>query len=301
MSDFGDSIQPELVALSFGSNKAYVDLAWEALGGFQASYPQARCIVKDPSFLSSEIYAFAESNRRGYGYFRWKPYIALQTFMELTEGSVLIYIDARDSVLPGQNYWLDKLIEDPRLDMVAYQLQGFLEHAWTKADLLSMFHLPVDGQHASSNQYSANFFALRVNNKTRHFLEHWNGFMQAHYRLCSDVPSRLHNHPSFRENRYDQSVFSLLIKTLVPSEIRLYVIEEPAPVQVHAKRHPPLISNFFGSRFIATRIYQIRIRIFYLYWLFLLGVSKVNLCSRSRSADHKNPSRRAGRATTSFL
>jgi hypothetical protein len=48
MSNLGDSIQPELVALSFGSNKAYVDLAWEALGGFQASYPQARCIVKDP-------------------------------------------------------------------------------------------------------------------------------------------------------------------------------------------------------------------------------------------------------------
>lgn len=73
---YSASMQPlELVALAFGSNKAYVELAIDALAGFHAVYPQTRCIVKDPSSLPSEINAFAESHRRGYGYFRWKPFL----------------------------------------------------------------------------------------------------------------------------------------------------------------------------------------------------------------------------------
>ena len=301
MSSLGHSLQPELVALAFGNNKTYVDFARDALDGFQVAYPQARCIVMDPSSLPAEIYAYAESHRRGYGYFRWKPYLTLQIFDSLAEGSILMYVDGRDRVLPLQNHWLDRLIEDLQIDMVVYQLPGHTEHTWTRADLMSRFYFPIDGRHANTDQYTANFIALRVNARTRHFLQHWNGFMQANFDLCTDAPSRLPNHHSFRENRYDQSVFSLLVKTLAPHDICLYVIHEPEPVQVHAKGHPPIISGFFGSRYIGTLIYQIRIRAFYLYWLFLVGVSKVRLCSRSRSADHKNPSRRAGRATTSFL
>lgn len=150
-----------------------------------------------------------------------------------------------------------------------------LEHAWTRADLMAKFFLSVDSYPASSYQFSANFFALRVNVKTRHFLRHWNGFMQTHFNLCTDAPSRLRNHPSFQENRYDQSIFSLLLKTLYPNDINLHIIHSTEPIHVHAKGHPPFIPPILGSSLLAKYIYQIRIRAYFLYWLLLLGINQL--------------------------
>ena len=44
------------------------------------------------------------------------------------------------------------------------------------------------------------------------FVNKWYDVMTNHFHLCTDEPSSLPNHPNFKENRHDQSVFSMLSK-----------------------------------------------------------------------------------------
>ena len=53
-----------------------------------------------------------------------------------------------------------------------------------------------------------------VRMRARKLAEHWLNFLIHNPSLCRDNPSLIPNDSNFKENRHDQSVFSLLVKVL---------------------------------------------------------------------------------------
>ena len=172
------------------------------------------------------------SQRRGAGFWSWKPYIILHYMTQRAKnGSIILYLDS-NFVFSGVvdvkqilETWTEK---PPHIGLVYTKSGGYFvtkEKAFTKRD---SFHLmgveesfETFGQ--NPNQVWSGFFAVKNEFIAIQFVSQWLTYAQD-MRIISDSPSViLPEFNEFRENRHDQSICSLLarkwsieIKTALP-------------------------------------------------------------------------------------
>lgn len=163
---------------------------------------------------------------RGYGYWCWKPQIVLQALDRMSDGDVLLYADAGCHLNPkGQKRFEEYVTLTRQHGILAFQARiadesrkddlsghGLLERVWTKGDLFDFFGLRDIHTVINSGQISGTTFLLSKCPKSISFFTEYRDVFYSHFALCDDTPSTSPNYPEFRENRHDQSVFSLLVK-----------------------------------------------------------------------------------------
>ena len=117
-----------------------------------------------------------------------------------------------------------------------------IERSWTTGDIMNIFNISFDSEVATTGQYSATFFALRVNKNTIDFIEKWFQTMDNYKDLSRDETSLKSNHKTFNENRYDQSFFSMILKTYKNSlniqKVSNHDIFNKQTLLPHMKKHP---------------------------------------------------------------
>jgi Glycosyltransferase family 10 (fucosyltransferase) C-term len=196
-------------------------------------------VAMDPSlpFLQAHR-AFVEKNRRGLGYWIWKPASIFHTLSELPEGDILVYSDSGSEVLPfyaSTVYrWYDMLIRGGK-EILVLELP-FAEHEWTKMDVIKAF-LPgatagnVEALLASSalgsiGQIGATALVMKNSGAVRRIVKDWMDLAVGDsYSLIDDSVSVAPNHSNFREHRHDQSLLSLLLKFKFPAE-KIQILED---------------------------------------------------------------------------
>ena len=151
------------------------------------------------------------SQKRGNGYWLWKPYFILKTLREkLNEGDYLIYTDA--GILYTNS--TDKIInflneQNSEMWMIRSK---FLEKSYTKRDAFILLgaDLPF---YTDTNQYMAGIQVYKKLKFTEKFLEEVLYYSQDK-RIITDEPNTLgfKNYEEFIDNRHDQSILSILIK-----------------------------------------------------------------------------------------
>lgn len=238
---------------SFGSDIHYESLSYRLLKELSASYPRSFWRLYSAQDLPADYRRYAARHPRGFGYWMWKPLIIRRTLDLMADGDVMLYADGRSGMAePGKPIpWFDAFVADPSLDVAAWQ-QPHLEAHWTSQDLLSALAPGEAGSIAATGQYSAGLHAWRAGDRSRKFAADWLGFMTRHPHLCRDEPSALPNHPDFRENRHDQSVFSLLLKMRErQGRIALLTLDQGAyeagNLRVHRHSHPHRQGRAAGS------------------------------------------------------
>ena len=87
--------------------------------------------------------------------------------------------------------------------------------SWTNGDIISAFNLDLNSELIKTGQFAATFHAWRKNIRSLNFLNEWLSFLQENSEICRDENLKKFNHKKFIENRHDQSVFSLMIKTKI--------------------------------------------------------------------------------------
>jgi len=155
-----------------------------------------------------------EPGVRGRGFWFWKAALAnhllAQTEIGIKDGDILIYVDGDGSGKAGHLASLSES-ESDSWDIVTNR-QAYCEHQYTKGDTFEHFGVkPQDPHYGKTQQYRADNFAMRINKNTREFLVKWEQLVQD-FHLVSDEPSIYPNADSFRVNRHDQSMFSMLLK-----------------------------------------------------------------------------------------
>jgi len=164
---------------------------------------------------------------RGFGYWCWKPQVILQVLREMPDGDVLLYADIGSHLNPKglrrlneyRQYALDK-------GVVAFQSRALGERAindfglhflperqWTKMDLLQHFGVADNPDILDSGQVGAGVILVCNNSNVRNLIGQWRESFYSHFEFTDDSPSAIPEMPDFIENRYDQSVFSLICKT----------------------------------------------------------------------------------------
>lgn len=205
--------------ISFGSDIKFELLSFEVLRSLSITYPNSFIKIYSTAELPIEFQEYATLYKRGFGYWIWKPYIINRTLENLSEEDILVYVDGR-SGMPETGKpirWFDTFLLQKNYDIAAWQMEH-IEKQWTTQELVSLLITKDPSEVMNSGQYSATFHAWRVNNRTRHLAKSWLEFILKKPELCRDEPSRIPNDVSFRENRHDQSVFSLLVKDFSESQ-----------------------------------------------------------------------------------
>ena len=205
-----------LKIISFGSNDEYIHLAEKTVQSVKNLYSNCETKVFKPKDLPDEINNYAKSYSKGYGYWIWKPYIIKEALLTIKENDVLIYIDGRSGLKKTGKpiRWLDNFILENQFDIASWQMIH-KEMNWTNGDIISAFNLDLNSDLIKTGQLAATFNAWRKNIRSLNFLNEWLSFLLDNREICRDEDSKKLNHKNFIENRHDQSVFSLMIKTKI--------------------------------------------------------------------------------------
>lgn len=150
------------------------------------------------------------SAKRGAGYWVWKPYVINKALDEITVGDYLVYADSGSFYVENISY-LIAFMNKVNTDIFV----GKLEHPERKYSKRDAFVLiGVDNLHLEdSPQFEASFILIKKNEKTVRILHEWLE-KSCDIRIISDNRNTcgLDNYEGFIENRYDQTVLSLLLK-----------------------------------------------------------------------------------------
>ena len=151
---------------------------------------------------------FISSNSRGYGYWIWKSYLIKQQFAAMNDGDVIVYADAGCTLNVRGKARLLQYIDMCDRGIVSFQ-SPHIEKEWTKGDLSQ--YLGASQSDLSSGQFVGGIFLIRKSKSTVDLVDRWYDAC-CNYRLLDDSPSIVPNDPNFKENRHDQSIWSLLRK-----------------------------------------------------------------------------------------
>lgn len=182
------------------------------------------------------------SQLRGAGYWLWKPYIILKTLKrkDVKKGDYIFYSDSGA-------YFIDKIDHLLHLcnkydqDIIPFSLKGGpIEKNWTKRDAFIL--MDADSKkYTETIQLGPGFILLRKSPTSIKFFEEFLKYAQDE-RIITDIPSKLgKNYAGFRENRHDQSIFSILSKKYCLKWFRHPFQEGNSQIELFEDKYPQII------------------------------------------------------------
>ncbi len=125
-------------------------------------------------------------------------------------GDYLIYADSGSYYLGDTKIFVD-LMKKYNLDILPFALH-FQEKKWTKRDAFILMECDSP-EYTNTPQIHATFAVFKKTNFTLAFLNEWLKYAQDR-RIITNDPNKMgkNNYKGFRENRHDQTIFSLLVK-----------------------------------------------------------------------------------------
>lgn len=147
------------------------------------------------------------SQKRGFGYWLWKPYLILQVLNLVSPNDIVMYADAGNTVISHLSP-LFRLCQTD--DIVLFQVHAHPNHTWTKRDAFILMDCDTDFYH-NAEQVCGSPILFKNNPTSKKFLEKWLFYCQ-NPSILTDSPNVCGkpNLRSFQEHRHDQSVLSLL-------------------------------------------------------------------------------------------
>lgn len=145
-------------------------------------------------------------NKRGGGFWVWKPYVILKALETIQEGDYLFYCDS-GSVFKRNLHGLISCI-NPDQYIVSFELP-YLEKEYTKR--LTFEELDCNyREYKDTFQRMSGFILIKKCSASIDLLSKWLFFSEK-IQLINDIRGE-ENHDHFINHRHDQSIFSLLIK-----------------------------------------------------------------------------------------
>lgn len=193
-----------------------------------------------------EKYKHILKNKKGAGYWIWKPWIICNTLLKMHKGDILVYLDSGD-IFHGdlRTYLLNKSF-DIILTKGAYK-----NSQWTKRDCF--IKMECDNmKYWNAIQLEAGIIICKNDDKARKINYLWEQFCLDE-EILTDSPNKLgENMLGFKEHRHDQSILTnLSIK---------YGIESSSEIRQFVTCNVPLKKELKGISFLIPIFYDGPIR-----------------------------------------
>jgi len=203
--------------ITFGSHSNYME-AGERLCNQAASLKLFNHIKlytfenlkSDPEFYNKHI-DFILKNKRGFGYWVWKPYLIHKNMQDMKNGDILLYLDCGCELdIRNRTKIAEMLHLVNKYKLITTSTQ--IEFMWNKMDLLLEMQM-LQNEPLMTPQKQSGASAWLVCDETRKLAKDWYDIACSNnYHFIDDTPSIRQNVNGFIEHRHDQSIFSLLVK-----------------------------------------------------------------------------------------
>ncbi len=160
---------------------------------------------------------FIMNNKRGFGYWIWKPYLIMKTMEKLNEGDILLYLDSECKIVLEEKQYLLKYLDIVKKNKILYfyspnNIVGLPEITLNKMDLIYKLNMQDNYNALYSHQFGGGIQLIYVCKEIYNLQKSIYNYICEDYHYVDDTQSIIPNHPNFYEHRHDQSLFSLLIK-----------------------------------------------------------------------------------------
>lgn len=151
---------------------------------------------------------FILDQKRGGGYWLWKPYTILKTFEKMNNDDFVIYCDS-DAVAIDSFDALFQLCEKNNGIMI-FDNSIHINKTWTKRDCFILMDAETAEYH-NAGQAMGGFLVFQKNDLSKSFIQDWLNY-SCDYRILTDAENEMGkpNFPEFKEHRHDQSILSIL-------------------------------------------------------------------------------------------
>tara|TARA_R100000008_G_C3585825_1_gene172184 strand:- start:6 stop:713 length:708 start_codon:yes stop_codon:yes gene_type:complete len=150
--------------------------------------------------------------KRGAGYWLWKPYFILKTLRNTNEGDIIFYSDSGAQFIKHMNPIFEKIEKSDR-GVLIFRLPGHhKENEYCRKQVAEEV-VNCDKEIMESDQHMASFVGLRNCVDSIAIICKWLNLCTKEH-LITDMPPQEDEFPMFKDHRHDQSLLSLLSKKL---------------------------------------------------------------------------------------
>jgi hypothetical protein len=159
----------------------------------------------DKSFIEDNIEIF--SQKRGAGYWLWKPYIILDALRKIEYNDFLIYMDSGAALISDPDSYLEMIDEKGILSFSMVQRTS----KWTKGDCFYLINHEDDVYKFSEmNQLQGTYIFFKKTESSIQFVKKWLNICTNKNAITDYSNIYIDNMSDFIDHRHDQSIFSLL-------------------------------------------------------------------------------------------
>tara|TARA_R110000868_G_scaffold208010_7_gene457194 strand:+ start:4092 stop:4823 length:732 start_codon:yes stop_codon:yes gene_type:complete len=204
------------ILINYANNRYYTaqkinSKTGKDVGGFEHIIEYSHSMIDDQFY---EKYKHILTQKRGAGYWLWKPYIILKTLNLLNSGDIVFYSDAGCEFISSAAPLINICINETS-GVVCFAIDphktGNPDVGQIKRDALILMDCDND-EYINSNARLASFIVLQKNEKTIKFVTEWLSYC-CDERILTDLSNTIApDHSRFIEHRHDQAVFSILSK-----------------------------------------------------------------------------------------
>ena len=170
--------------------------------------------IKDFKLKNEKLWGY----NKGDGFWIWKPFFIQKELESLDDGDIVVYCDTRyiitgDLYSPIRNHFTENVNEDIFVlkshHFVSSSIQ--IESMWSKGDAFHLIGVDMDDE-SYPYQIWSGFACFRKTEISMKIVNEWLTYCQDERIITDNDNVFKQNHPIFRENRYDQTVLSLVLK-----------------------------------------------------------------------------------------
>lgn len=175
-------------------------------------------LVNSKSEVEAGIPEFARLNKRGFGFWLWKPTLILSELDRLSGEAGIAWIDCGCTLnvksQAARANWLRYENLANSEGYMFFRLQGDSTHRrWTKREAIN--HFPSIAGVEDRNLYAATAFFVSNSAKGRELLTRWRDLcLMNRSELLNDSFDPMLQDAQFKEHRHDQSLLSLILEDL---------------------------------------------------------------------------------------
>ena len=154
------------------------------------------------------------NEKEGGGYWIWKLDIINQELKDLSDNDILVYCDAGCVINNnGKQRFREyrDLLRNSDECIISFQMKGCKEREWTTKEIFNYFNIDINSKDAFSGQIHATILIMKKNEKLIELLDKYLKVLKDDIYLVTDKYNT-NQINKFRDNRHDQSIFSLLRK-----------------------------------------------------------------------------------------
>ena len=171
---------------------------------------------KDLRRITNQNIKFADilKEKTGSGFWLWKFFFLKEIIDIMPEDDILVYSDAGSSFnfkAKEKFFSYIDLLNQSSSGNLRFKMK-YIENQWTTKQLFEYFDIDPYSTFGSSDQFHATHMIFKKNKNLKLILRQFDELINYDPYLISDKYSKENQIPEFKENRYDQSIFSLLSK-----------------------------------------------------------------------------------------